>query len=113
DSAHRAVFLAELAHHAPQVGARSEEEDFVALVDDGVALGANAAPRAVNRDDARIRLRQVLANLAQRAPDERPALLRAYADERDFAVRELQHLKRARMTNQSLDVLRDELLGAD
>ena len=88
--------LAHLAHHAAQVVARGEEEDLVAFLDDRVALGPNAAAAAVDGDDARVRLRQVLAQLAQRVADERAALLRAHADEVHLAVREIQHLQRAR-----------------
>ena len=63
--------LAQLAHDAADVVARGEEEHLVAVLDDRVALGRDAAAVAVDGHDARLDLGQVLA--AARAGCGRPA----------------------------------------
>ena len=45
--------------------------------------------------------------------DERTAVVRLHADQPHPSVGEIEHLQRARGFDQAMDVLGDELLGAD
>src|SRR6185503_6196861 len=63
DALHRVFLLAHLAHYAPDVVARSEKEHFVTVLDDSVALGAHASSLAIDCDDTRIQLAQMLGQL--------------------------------------------------
>src|SRR5690606_40871550 len=102
------VDLAQLARHAADVLARGDEEVLVAFLDDGIAVRDDAAPASIDRDDAALDARHVLRQLAERPTHERAALVRLGRDETHAAVRELEHLQRARVVDQLLDVLRDE-----
>ena len=73
DAPHRIFVFAHLAHDAADVVARGEEEHLIAVFDDRVAVGRDAAAVAVDRHDARLDLRQVLAQLAQLLADEQAA----------------------------------------
>ena len=68
--------------------------------------GAQAAARAVDGDDARVDVGQVLADVAQLLSDQQPALHRAHADQAHAAIREVDDLQRARIADQPVDVRR-------
>src|SRR5690606_37580677 len=88
-------------------------EDLVAFLDDGIAVRDDAAPAAVDRDDAALDLRDVLRQLAPPPADEGPAAMSLRRDEPHAAVGELEHLQRPGEMDQLLDVFRHERLGAD
>ena len=75
--------------------------------------GVMALPPRIDRDDAALDVRDVLRQLAQRMADERAAAARAHADEPHAAVGEIEHLQRAGVADQALDVIGHERLGAD
>jgi hypothetical protein len=56
---------------------------------------------------------QVLAQLADLVAHQRALAHRAHADQLRAAVGEVEHLQRARVFDQALDVLAHQLLGAD
>jgi hypothetical protein len=68
---------------------------------------------AVDRRDARIDLRQVLADHTQRIADHGPALERAHRHHAHQPVGELDHLQRLGEFHQLHDVVGDLLLGRD
>ena len=102
-----------LLHHQLHVLARGDEEDLVVLLDRRVALGIDAAAAAIDRRDPDLEVGNVRAQRLQLVADELAALQRAHADEQHAAVRELEHLQGARIADQALDVVGDELLRAD
>ena len=113
DPLDRVVLLAHLVHDAADVVAGREEKDLVAVLDDRIALGADAAALAIDRHDAGVELAQMLGQLAQTVADQVATFQRAYTDQAHFAVGEFEDLQRAGIADQALDILGDELLGAD
>ena len=113
DALHRVLDAAQLAHDLAHVLGGGDEEHLVVVLDHRVALGRDAAAVAVDRDDARVDVRQVLAQGAQLLADQRAAADRLDPDQPHAAVGEVEHLQRARVADQPLDVLGDQLLGAD
>src|SRR6185312_17041313 len=107
------VFLAQLADDAPDVIACGEEEDLITLFDDRRSLGGNAAAAPVDRDYARLHALQVLRQLAQAMTDQEAAADGAHTYQAHLAGGEVEHLQRAGMADQAVDVLRDELLRTD
>ena len=105
--------LAHLAHHQPDVFARGQEENLVAVLDDGVALRLNALAGTIDGGDARIGTRDVLAQRAQRLTHQRTSLQRADTDQPHASIRKVEHLQRAGIADQTGDVLGDQLLGTD
>ena len=94
----RRFFLADLAHELADVVARRDEEHLVAFLDDGVAIGHDAAARAVDSHHARLGVRVMFLERAQLLADQQAALARANADQPHAAVGEVEHLQRARDT---------------
>src|SRR5580692_5102369 len=91
DDAPRRRFLApHLLHDHADVLACRQEKHLVAVLDDRLALGLDALARAVDRRDARVRTRYVLAQRTQRLPDERAALQRADTHESYASIGEVE-----------------------
>src|SRR4029079_4596658 len=105
DFADRIVELAHLAEHGANVLARRDEEHLVVFLDHGVSVRDEAAPAAEERDGTALDVRDVLRELAQRMTDERATAAGAGGDESHPAVREVEHLERARKADQLLDVV--------
>jgi hypothetical protein len=76
-----------------------------------IAVGAQAAARAVDGDHARVGVRQVLAHVAQLLTHQQAALHRAQADEPHAAAGEVDDLQGAGIADQPPDVSGHELLG--
>jgi hypothetical protein len=75
--------------------------------------GSMLPAAAVDRRDADLAVGNVGAQRLQLVADELAALQRAHADEKHAPIRELEHLQGARVADQALDVVGDELLRAD
>ena len=110
---HRLVRLAQLAHHLADVLAGGDEEDFVVGLDDGGPLGDDRPALPEDGRDPRVDPRHVLAQGAQLLAHEWPAVVGLDRDQAHPAAGEVEHLHRARGLHQALDVVGDELLGAD
>ena len=91
-AADRLLLAADLRHELPDVVLGGEEEDLVPFLDDGVALGLDAAAAAVDGDHTRLGVRDVLAQVAQFLADQQSALACGQADEPYPAIGEVQHL---------------------
>ena len=104
---------AHLAHYRADMGLGGDEEDFVVGLDHRVALGNDRPVAAVDRGDAGIHVRHVLAQLAQLLPYQRAAVVGLDADQLRLAFGEVDHLQRAGMFDQALDVVGDHLLRTD
>ena len=100
DLAHRIVELAHLAQHGADVLARRNEEHLVIFLDHGVAVRDDPFAAAVHRDDARLDVRDVLRQLAQRVADQRTAA-RARASRRAARDRPRNRAPGARRGNGS------------
>ncbi len=92
----RRLLAPHLLHDHADVLARRQEEHLVAVLDHRLAFGLDALARAVDRGDARVRARNVLAQRAQRLAHQRASLQRADAHQPHAAVGEVEHLQRAR-----------------
>ncbi len=92
---------------------RREEEHLVAFLDDRVAFRRNAAAAAVDGDHPRLHAGQMLRQLAQAMADQQAAAHGAHTDQAHLAGGEVEHLQRAGMADEPLDVFGDQLLRAD
>ena len=107
------VHAPQLAHHLADVLGRRQAEHFVAGLDQRVAFRRDRRVTAEDGSDARIDLRDVLAQVLERVADERPALEGAHRHQADQAVGELEHLQRLGKLDQLDDVFGDDLFRAD
>src|SRR5882724_10608676 len=111
DAPRRVVGVAQFAHDATYVVARRQEEYLVALLHDGVTLGGNAAAVTVDGDHAHLHLGQMPLQLAQALTDQEAVAPRPHPHQAHLAVGEIQHLQRAGMIDETLDVIGHQLLG--
>ena len=113
DAPHRVFEPAHFAHEHADVLAGGDEEDLVAFLDDGVALGQHRLAVAIDCRDACLGVRYVVLKCRDALADEQAVAVRAHADQPHPAVGEVQHLRGTRIQDQLLDVLADQLLRAD
>ena len=103
----------QLAHHGADVRRRSDEEHLVVDLDAGVALGLDGVILTIDGGHARLDVRHVLLERAQLLTDQRPAMEGAHRHHPDAPAGEVEHLERARILDQTQDVIRDQRLGTD
>src|SRR6185312_4742358 len=113
DLAHARALPTHLVHHAPDRLAPGEKIELVAILDHRVAFGPDHATGAIDRENAHVGPGDVLAQVAHALADREAALASPRADEAHPPLREIEHLQRAGIAHEPLDVLRHQLLGAD
>ena len=113
DPAYRLVELAQLSHHRAAVLLRGDEEHLVVGFDHGVALGNDPDAPTEYRRDPGLDRRHPGRELTQRMTDEGTAVVGLHAHELHPSLGEIQHLQRPGGLDEPVDVLGDELLGAD
>ncbi len=109
----RAVYAAQFAHHRLNVLFFGEEEHFIARLDDGMALGHDAAIPAENRRDPAIQVGHVLSNHLQFVSDQRSAVIGTHRHQAHAAIGKIEHLQRLGMLDQAVQIMGDFLLRAD
>ena len=113
DSAHRLVQPAQFGGDRADVFRRGQTEHLVARFDHRVAVRHHGGVVAVDGDDARLDVRQVLAQRLDLAADQRAAADRAHRHQRQPPAGEFDHLQRFRKGDEPLDVVGHLLFRAD
>ena len=90
-----------------------DEKDLVVHLDDGVAARGNRLATAKNGSNTGIGAGDVLPQLTQLVPDQRPPVVGTHGDQLHPPAGKIQHLQRTGIRDQALDVFRYQLLGAD
>lgn len=107
------VDAAQLAHHGANVLLRGNEEHFVVSFDYRVAPWGDRPVAAEDGRHAGIDVGHVRTNLAQLLADQRATVVSLYRHQLGLAFGEIDHLQRAWVFDQALDVVGHHLLGAD
>ncbi len=107
------VQAAHLAHYRADVAARRDEEHLVISFDDRIALRQDRLVATEDRGHTRVDVGHVFADLAQLLPHQRSTVVGPHRDQLCLATREVDHLQRARVLDQTLDVVGHHLFGAD
>ena len=108
-----ALVVPELSEDVPDVLARGDEEHLVVHLDHRVAVGDDRPAPAVDGRHPGVHRRQVVAQGPQGVPDEGTAVIRAHRHHEHDAAREFENLEGPRVFDDALDMVGDDLLGAD
>ena len=104
---------AHLAHYRADMGLGGDEEDFVVGLDHRVALGNDRPVAAVIAATRVSTFGMCSRNWRSSCPYQRAAVVGLDADQLRLAFGEVDHLQRAGMFDQALDVVGDHLLRTD
>ena len=107
------VDTAQLTHHRADVLLRGDEEHFVVCFDHRVAPRGDRAVAAEDGRHAGVDVGHVRADLAQLLAYQRATVVRLHCHQLGLAFCEVDHLQRAWVLDQALDVVGHHLLGAD
>ena len=113
DSTHGLILATDFSHEAANVIFGGKEKNLVPIFDHRLAFGAQAASIAIDRHHPRLGVRDMATQVAQCMTDQQAAAPCAQADESHFAAGKIQHLQCTGIANQTLNILSDQLLGAD
>ena len=103
----------QLAHHRPDVGLGGDEEHFVVSFDHGIAMRLDRPVATEDRRHPGVDVGHVCADLAQLLADQGAAIVGLDRYQLRLAFGEVDHLQRAGVLDQALDVVGHHLLGAD
>ena len=113
DALYRLVEAPHLTHHGTDVLLGSDEEDLVVNLDHGITLRDDGRATTKDGRHAGLDSGHVLAQLAQLVADERPAVVRLDRYQAHPPTREINHLQRTRILDQSFHLIDHHLFGAD
>ena len=113
DTPDRLVQFTHFAHEHAYILPCSDEKDFVAFANDRPAVRDQRLAAAVNGGDSPFRVRDVFRECGNFLIDQQATAVDACTDQSHTPIGEVEHLQRARVQDQLLDVFTDKLLRAD
>ena len=114
DNATHGIFkAAHLTHENANVFTIGDEKDFIVLLDDRISVGKYRLALTINSSDTSFGVRNVFFQRGDTLTDKKPVAIRPGANQPYSTAGEVQNLRCARIKDQLLDVLTNQLLRAD